>query len=78
MDTGMARVKAPLLFSLLLPATLLAACASNVVSPGGSRIPTISAAPEAGDRLHQQAADALERWAAAVRDSGGASITFVG
>ena len=38
-------------------------------SPGPSR-PT--------DRLHVQAFDALDRWAAAVRESGGASITFVG
>ena len=38
-------------------------------SPGPSR-PT--------DRLHVQAFDALDRWAAAIRESGGASITFVG
>jgi hypothetical protein len=30
------------------------------------------------DRIHQQAHDALARWADAVRRSGGASVTFVG
>jgi hypothetical protein len=74
----MARVSAPILLSLLLLTSLLAGCASNVVAPGGSGIPSITARPEAEDRLHQQANDALERWASAVRDSGGASITFVG
>lgn len=73
----MARVSAPILLSLLV-LTSLAGCASNVLSPGGSDIPTITARPQAEDRLHQQANDALERWASAVRASGGASITFVG
>jgi len=82
----MARVWVPLLSSPLalaslaasVVAALLSGCASNVVSPGGSRVPTISARPEAQDRLHQQANDALERWARAVRDNGGAAITFAG
>ena len=74
----MARVTAPQLLSALVLATLLAGCASNVLSPGGSGVPVVSAAPDAGDRIHQQAHDALERWAAAVRANGGASITFVG
>jgi hypothetical protein len=74
----MARVTAPHLLSALVLATLLAGCASNVLSPGGSGVPVVSAAPDAGDRIHQQAHDALERWAAAVRANGGASITFVG
>ena len=83
----MARVTAPTRFSPLVLATLAtvaalasvaAGCASNVLSPGGSGVPLISAAPRAEDRLHQQAQDALERWANAVRANGGASITFVG
>jgi hypothetical protein len=74
----MARVKLPHLSSLLVLATLLAGCASNVLSPGGSGVPLVSAAPQAEDRIHQQAHDALERWAEAVRANGGASITFVG
>lgn len=74
----MARVSAPILLSLVVLTSLLAGCASNVVAPGGSGIPSITARPEAEDRLHQQANDALERWASAVRASGGASITFVG
>ena len=78
MVPGMARVTAPILFSVLALATLLAGCASNVRSPNGSGVPLITAAPRSGDRIHQQAHDALERWAAAVRANGGASITFVG
>jgi hypothetical protein len=83
----MARVTAPTRFSLLVLSTLAtvgtlaavaAGCASNVLSPGGSDVPLVSAAPQAEDRLHQQAQDALERWANAVRANGGASITFVG
>ena len=83
----MARVTAPTRFSPLVLATLAtvaalasvaAGCASNVLSPGGSGVPLISAAPRAEDRLQQQAQDALERWAEAVRANGGASITFVG
>lgn len=78
----MARARPLQLFPRLVLATLLTAlaggCADNVRSPFGSDIPTITAAPQAADRLHQQADDALARWAAAVRDSGGASITFTG
>jgi hypothetical protein len=60
-----------------LSAVVLAAgCASPVVGPGGSDVPTASEAP--GDRIHEQARAALVRWADAVRESGGASITFVG
>ena len=58
----------------LLLAMATAGCAgllegSSSGSPGPSR---------PSDRLHIQAFDALDRWAAAIRDSGGASITFVG
>ncbi|HYK96252.1 MAG TPA: hypothetical protein VE011_10360 [Candidatus Dormibacteraeota bacterium] len=35
-------------------------------------------ATQAADRIHQQANDALQRWADAVRKSGGATISFVG
>jgi hypothetical protein len=41
-------------------------------------VPVVSAAPDGGDRIHQQAHDALERWAEAVRANGGAGITFTG
>lgn len=60
------------LFSLVL---LTAGCATPVFAPS-----TIgpSTEPEPVDRIHRQAHDALERWAEAVRQSGGASITFVG
>jgi hypothetical protein len=49
-----------------------------VFAPGGSLEPSSSDAPRPRDRIHQQAQDALARWADAVRASGGASITFVG
>ncbi|HET9851691.1 MAG TPA: hypothetical protein VFP56_04205 [Candidatus Limnocylindrales bacterium] len=83
----MARVTAPTRFSpralttlvaVATLATVAAGCAQNVLSPGGSGVPLVSAAPKPEDRLHQQARDALERWADAVRANGGASITFVG
>ena len=53
-----------------------AACGSPLVAPGGSAVPTTEAKPV--DRIHAQASDALERWAEAVRTSGGAAITFTG
>lgn len=62
----------------IVVALLVAACATPVSAPDGSGIPTRSALPQAGDRIHQQANDALVRWADAVRASGGASITFLG
>lgn len=54
---------------------LVAGGCSGLLEPGpsGSQGP-----PLPTDRLHVQAHGALERWAAAVRESGGASITFVG
>jgi hypothetical protein len=62
----------------LLVAFLLAACASPVFAPGGSSQPASDDPVRPLDRVHQQAQDALVRWADAVRESGGASITFVG
>ncbi len=62
-----------------LSAAFVAACASPVLAPGGSRQSgDPGARPEPLDRVHQQANDALARWAQAVRESGGASITFTG
>src|SRR5262245_6742196 len=61
-----------------LLAAVVTGCASPVFAPGGSLEPTSSDAPRPRDRMHQQAQDALVRWADAVRDSGGATITFVG
>lgn len=62
----------------LLVALLLAGCASPVFAPGGSSAPASADDVRPLDRVHQQAQDALVRWADAVRESGGASITFVG
>lgn len=62
----------------LLVAVLLTGCASPVFAPGGSGAPESDGGSKALDRVHQQAQDALVRWADAVRESGGASITFVG
>jgi hypothetical protein len=57
----------------------VAACAPSAGGPGGSgAILTNDKTAKPMDRLHQQAHDALQRWADAVRKSGGATITFVG
>ena len=61
-----------------LAALLLAGCASPVFAPGGSGGPDATDRAKPLDRVHQQAEDALVRWADAVRASGGASIAFVG
>jgi hypothetical protein len=63
---------------VLLLALLVGGCSNLVVAPGGSDIPTRTGKPEALDRIHQQAHDALVRWADAVRENGGAAITFTG
>lgn len=66
----------PVLAAGLLAATLTA-CTALVSAPGGSGRPT-GTDGKPGDRIHQQAHDALERWARAVAESGGAAITFTG
>ena len=71
--------RVPRAASLLAISLLTAACAAPIGGPGGSGvIPTGSQSQVPGDRIHRQAHEALERWATAVRASGGASITFVG
>jgi hypothetical protein len=62
----------------LLVALLLAGCASPIFAPGGSAAPASDNDQRPLDRVHRQAQDALVRWADAVRESGGASIDFVG
>jgi hypothetical protein len=63
------------------PALVVLAIAAVVTGCNGA-LPFGSAAPadetQAADRIHQQANDALQRWADAVQRSGGATITFVG
>lgn len=68
----------PRVLLLLAILALVAACATPAGGPGGSGVILTGASQEPMDRLHQQAHDALARWADAVRKSGGASITFVG
>jgi hypothetical protein len=64
---------------LLATLALTAACAASAGGPGGSgAILTGSQTQQPEDRVHRQAHEALERWADAIRKSGGASITFVG
>jgi hypothetical protein len=64
---------------LLATLALTAACAVPAGGPGGSgAVLTGSKTQQPEDRVHRQAHDALERWADAIRKSGGASITFVG
>lgn len=62
--------------ALLALAMTVGACASPVLAPNASNGPKPE--PSAKDPLHRQAHDALVRWAAAVRESGGALITFTG
>jgi hypothetical protein len=52
--------------------------ADGFLSVGSSSVPVVQARPEATDRLHRQAQDALDRWAQAVKDNGGSTITFTG
>jgi hypothetical protein len=74
--TALATLLASSLAAVL--AVAFAGCASPVFAPGGSLSPSSSDAPRPRDLIHQQAQDALARWADAVRASGGATITFVG
>ena len=62
----------------LLAALILAGCAAPVFAPGGSGAPATDDDARPLDRIHRQAQEALVRWADAVRQSGGATITFVG
>ena len=73
-----AGTQVPRVLFLLAILALVAACATPAGGPGGSGVILTGASQEPMDRLHQQAHDALARWADAVRKSGGASITFVG
>jgi len=70
--------RSPTVAGTLLVGLLLVGCASPVFAPGGSGAPASDDAGRPIDRAHQQAQDALVRWADAVRESGGASIVFVG
>jgi hypothetical protein len=63
-------------WSLVLCVLAAAGCSGLASSPGGSFGP--EATVKAIDRIHQQAQDALDRWARAVDESGGAKITFTG
>ena len=58
---------------------LTLACSVNgFFSASSTAVPVGEARPEATDRLHRQAQDALDRWAQAVQDNGGSTITFTG
>jgi hypothetical protein len=72
-------IPVPAAVLLLANLALVAACAPPAGGPGGSGVVlTGSESARPQDRLHQQAHDALARWADAVRKSGGATIAFVG
>jgi hypothetical protein len=76
-ERRMARVMAGIVGALLV-ASLAAACATPTRAPSDTGVPLRSAAAEPADRLQAQAQGALERWAEAVRENGGASIVFEG
>lgn len=62
-------------FSIVALAT--AACSvSGFLSADSTSVPVVQ--PQATDRLHLQAQEALDRWAQAVKDNGGSTITFTG
>lgn len=61
--------------SLPVLAILIFTLGCNVTLPGSSGTP--SAKPPT-DEIHQQALEALARWAEAAKQSGGATISFVG
>jgi hypothetical protein len=62
------------LLTVLVIAVVAIGC--NGTLPFGST--TDPSATQAADRIHQQANEALQRWADAVKKSGGATISFVG
>jgi hypothetical protein len=62
--------------ALLVLAVAAVATGCNGALPFGST--ARAGETQAADRIHQQANDALQRWADAVQKSGGATITFVG
>jgi hypothetical protein len=62
--------------ALLVLAVAAVVTGCNGALPFGSR--ARAGETQAADRIHQQANDALQRWADAVQKSGGATITFVG
>jgi hypothetical protein len=72
--TRLPSAKAALAFLPIVLATV--ACAAP--GPAAVRSPGSSAAESPSDRIHLQAHQALERWAKAAADSGGATISFVG
>lgn len=70
------RTAFPALQVLAILAIAAVAVGCNGTLPFGSM--SDASATQAADRIHQQANDALARWADAVKKSGGATITFVG
>ncbi|HEX3264488.1 MAG TPA: hypothetical protein VHR16_02360 [Candidatus Limnocylindrales bacterium] len=75
----MATTARPAVLAALFVALLTAACgAGGFLNVGSSSVPVIQPRPEPTDRLHRQAQDALDRWAQAVKDNGGSTITFTG
>jgi hypothetical protein len=70
------RTALPALQVLTVIAIAAVAIGCNGTLPFGST--SNASSTQAADRIHQQANDALARWADAVKKSGGATITFVG
>jgi hypothetical protein len=78
MDAGMAMTARPAVLAALVVALATAACSGDFLNANSSNVPVVQARPEPTDRLHRQAQDALDRWAQAVKDNGGSTITFTG
>jgi hypothetical protein len=76
MDAGMGTTARSAAFSVVVALATAACSVNGFLSADSTTIPVTQ--PQATDRLHQQAQEALDRWAQAVKDNGGSAITFTG
>jgi hypothetical protein len=76
MDAGMGTTARSAAFSVVVAFATAACSVNGFLSADSTTIPIVQ--PQATDRLHRQAQEALDRWAQAVKDNGGSTITFTG
>ena len=73
-----ARTATVTIFTVVVGLATAACSVSGMFSASSTTVPVGQPRPAATDRPHRQAQDALDRWAQAVRDNGGSTITFTG
>ena len=78
MGAGMGTTARTAAFSIVVGLATAACSVSGFLSADSTTIPVGQPRPAATDRPHRQAQDALDRWAQAVKDNGGSTITFTG